>query len=131
METALNVIAGTHDFKDWEQIKFNQEQLIIAEGGQSELNIKFQKRLNALTNSMNQIQKVDRDEETHLLEIILANNRIVITDLENILMGLALAKLNIVSPAILDSSDISEFKDKQPTYISLVEILEFVWCWIY
>jgi len=122
--TALKVIAGTPDFNDWEQIKFNQEQLINAEEGQSELSIKFQERLNTLTNSMNQIQKVDREEGTHLLEIILAKNRIVITDLENILMGLTLAKLNIVGPAILDSSDISEFKDKQPTNISLVEILE-------
>jgi len=57
--TALKVIAGTPDF-NWEQIKFNQEQLINAEEGQSELNIKFQKRVNAITNSMNQIQKVDR-----------------------------------------------------------------------
>ncbi len=42
---------------------------------------------------MNQIQKYETNKETHLLEIILAKNRIIITDLENILMGLTLAKL--------------------------------------
>ncbi len=74
---------------------------------------------------MNQIQKYETNKETHLLEIILAKNRIIITDLENILMGLTLAKLNIVSPAILDGADVSEFRHKQPIiYISLVEILE-------
>jgi len=31
--TALKVIAGTPDFNDWEQVKFNQEQLINAENG--------------------------------------------------------------------------------------------------
>jgi len=58
--------------------------------------IKYQitTRLNELATAMNQISKT----ETHLLEIILAKNRIVITDLENILMGLSIAKLNIVSP---------------------------------
>jgi len=71
---------------------------------------------------MNQIQKFEINKETHLLEIILATNKIVITDLENIVMGLALAKLNIVSPAILDSYDIGEFKDRQPANISLKEI---------
>jgi len=39
-------------------------------------------------------------------------------------MGLALAKLHIVSPAILDSSDIGEFRDRQPIDVSLIELLE-------
>ncbi|EAL58576.1 envelope protein [Wolbachia endosymbiont of Drosophila ananassae] len=97
-----------------------------ADEGQTELNIKFQERLNELANAMNQIQKYETNKETHLLEIILAKNRIIITDLENILMGLTLAKLNIVSPAILDGAEVSEFRDKQPINInsSLVEILE-------
>ncbi len=122
--TALKVIAGTPDFNDWEEIKFNQEQLIRTEESQTELNIKFQTRLNELATAMNQISKTETDKETHLLEIILAKNRIVITDLENILMGLTLAKLNIVSPSILDETDIGEFRDRQPIDISLIELLE-------
>lgn len=39
-------------------------------------------------------------------------------------MGLTLAKVNIVGPAILDSANITEFKDKKPTNFSLVEFLE-------
>jgi len=74
--------------------KTNQDQLTKTEKNQTELNIKFQTLLNELATAMNQISKT----ETHLLEIILAKNRIVITDLENILMGLSIAKLNIVSP---------------------------------
>jgi len=38
-------------------------------------------------------------------------------------MGLTLAKLNIVSPAILDSSDIGEFRDRQID-VNLIELLE-------
>jgi len=121
---ALKAIAGTADFNDWEQIKFNQEKLMRTDEGQTELNIKFQKRLNELANAMNQVQKFEAGKETHLLEIILAKNRMVITDLENILMGLPRAKLNIVCPAILDSSDIGEFRDRQPIDVSLIELLE-------
>jgi len=47
------------------------------------------------------------------MEFILDKNGIVVTDLENILMGLILAKLNIIILAIVDSSDIGEFKDRQ------------------
>jgi len=122
--TALKVIASTPDINDWEQIKFNQEQLMKTDEGQTELNIKFQERLNELANAMNQVQKFETDRETQLLEIILAKNRIVITDLENILKSLTLAKLNIVSPAILDSSDIGEFRDRHPIDVSLIELLE-------
>jgi len=114
IETALRVILGTPDFNDWEQSKFNYEQLMRTDEGQTELNINFQERLNELANAMNQIQKLYTYKKTHLLEIILAKNSIVITDLENILMGLTLAKLNIVSPALLDSY-IGEFKDR-PAY---------------
>jgi len=80
----------------------------------------LQERLNEIANAKNQIQKIETNKETHLLDIILAKNRIIITDLENILMGLALAKLNIVSLAVPDGCDIGEFKDRQPTHISLI-----------
>lgn len=75
---------------------------------------------------MNQFQKSETNKGTHLLEIILAKNRIVITDLKNILMCFTLAKLNIPvpSPAILDNSDIGGFRDRQPIDVSLIEILE-------
>jgi len=59
--TALKVIAGTPGFNDWEQIKFNQEQLMRADEGQTELNIKFQKRLNELANAINQVQKFETE----------------------------------------------------------------------
>ncbi len=68
-----------------------------ADEGQTELNIQFQERLKELAIAMNQIQKYETNKETHLLEIILEKNRIIITDLENILMGLTLAKLNSFS----------------------------------
>lgn len=75
---------------------------------------------------MNQIQKYESNKGTHLLEIILAKNRIIITDLENIIMVLTIAKINILSPAILYGADLNEFRDKPPVNIniSLVEILE-------
>jgi len=60
---------------------------------------------------MNQISKTETDKEALLLEIILAKN------------GIVIAKLNIVSPSILDETAISEFRDRQPT-ISLIELLE-------
>jgi len=37
---------------------------------------------------------------------------------------LTLAKLNFVSPSILDETDIGEFRDRQPIDISLIELLE-------
>jgi len=59
----LKVIAGTPDFDDWEQIKFKQEQLSRTEESQKELNIKFQDRLNELTNTLNRNQKSDQSLE--------------------------------------------------------------------
>jgi len=75
--------------------------------------IKYQitTRLNELATAMNQISKTETDKEALLLEIILAKN------------GIVIAKLNIVSPSILDETAISEFRDRQPT-ISLIELLE-------
>lgn len=68
-------IAGTPDFKNREQVKFNQNQLIGVEEEQTELNIKFKKRLNKPANAMNQIHKYETNKQTHMLKIILAKNR--------------------------------------------------------
>lgn len=121
--TALKVIAGTPDFDDWEQIKFKQGQLIDSANRQIEINTKLQSRLNEITRSMNAISKTDNADSEHLFESILAKNRIIITNLEDLILSVTLAKINLISPLILDSVDIHELANELLTNTSLADIL--------
>lgn len=60
---------------------------------------------------MNAISKTDNADSEHLLESILAKNRIIITNLEDL------------SPLILDSVDIHELANEHLTNTSIADIL--------
>jgi len=122
--TALKVVAGTPDFEDWEQIKFKQTQLIEAETKQIEINTRIQTRLNELTMTLNSIRDTDGNDMGHMYETILAKNRIIITDLQNLILALTLAKIDLISPVILDNDDINELILQHFTNISVADLLE-------
>jgi len=70
--SALQVIAGTSDFKDWEQIKFRQLLLIQAENNQIDINSQIQTQFNLLSQQVNSINKSDKINSDHLYETVLA-----------------------------------------------------------
>jgi len=101
--SALKVIAGTPDFEDWKQIKFRQLQLIQAENNQIDINSKIQTQFNLLFQQVNSISMSHKIDFDHLYETVLAKNRAVITELENLMASITLAKITLLSPVILDN----------------------------
>lgn len=126
--TALKVIAGTPDFDDFEKSKFRQEQLIESNNRQIDINTKINEQLQILTNTVNSILKSEHNRNAlnteHLYETLLARNRISIINLENLILSISLAKLNIVDPAVLDSNEIhSIIMNGSSTDTSVSEIM--------
>lgn len=72
---------------------------------------------------MNAIGKTDNADSEHLFESILAKNRIIITNLEDLILSVTLAKINLISPLILDSVNIHELANEHLTNTSLADIL--------
>jgi len=118
----LKVVAGTPDFDDWEHIKIRQEQLIEEENRQIGIISKIQEQLNTVTESLNKIYKSDETDGKYLYETILAENRTIITDLENLLLTLTLAKIDLISPSILNNIDIKDLLNEHLTNISVANI---------
>jgi len=118
--SALKANSGNPDFDDWEQVRFKQNQLIESESNQVEINSKVQTRLNELSKSINAIYKSDEMDKSHLFEIILAKNRIIINDLENLIFSITLARINLINPVILDEIDIKLITKSSQTLVLLI-----------
>jgi len=54
----------------------------------------------------------------------LAKNRVIIQELENLILAITLSKLNVISPIILNDVDVKEIESKHPTNVSVSDILE-------
>jgi len=113
----LKAIAGTPDFDDWEKIKFKQNQLIESESKQIEINTKSQTSLNDVSRAIKKILKPDAEVE-HFSATILAKNRLIITNLEDLILTVTLAKINLIS------IDIKELSNEQLTNTSITDLLE-------
>lgn len=107
--TALKIIAGTPDFDDFEGLKFKQQELVESINRQVSINTKTQDQLNRLTDVVNKITRSSKREQIdtgHLYEILLARNRMIIAEIETLLMSVTLAKIGIINPVLLDSEDL-------------------------
>ena len=127
MGTALKVIAGTPDFDDFNEIKFQQENLIESNNRQILINSKNSQQINKLTDAVNflisekRFQEIDSEK---LYETLLARNRIIINNLQNLILSISLAKLNIVDPAILDAEEVKNiYKENSITEVSVSELM--------
>lgn len=125
--SALKVIAGTPDADDFENLRLNQKQLIDSNNRQIEINTKLQIKIETLTNAINTIIKNTKKEQIdtgNLFEILLARNRMILMDLQNLILSVALAKLNIVNPTILDQEDLKLLNDsEQYTNVSISDLI--------
>lgn len=120
---ALKVIAGNPDFDDWEQIRFKQQELVEAESRQIEINTGFKERMDELVGSINSVYRSNAIDTEHLYEIILTKNRMVAADLQNLIMAVTLAKLNLVASTILNEIDVRKIIGERLTDISVADIL--------
>ena len=125
--SALKVIAGTPDFDDFEETKFNQKQLMEQNDKQVEINSRINSQLQKLTLTINSvINTVNRNhiDTDKLYETILARNRISIINLNNLILSVSLAKINVIDLAILDSDELdSVIKNDDFTESSISEIM--------
>lgn len=125
--TALKVVAGTPDFDDFENVKFKQRELIESENRQILVNTKTQAQINKLTETVNVIiknSKIQQIDTGHLYETLLARNRIIISELETLMLSVTLARIKIINPAILDSNDLKNIVNKHSTNITVSDLME-------
>jgi len=125
--TALKYIAGTPDFDDFEHVRFIQERLLDNNERQSLINSELQQKINNVTDALNKIMKINKgmpNDNNNFLQLVIHRNRIIITELTNIIYSVTLAKLNIVNPTLLNKNEVESvlFKEKFEN-ISVSDIL--------
>lgn len=129
--SVLKIIAGTPDADDFENIKVVEKQLVDSNNRQIDINTKTQIQIEKLTNAVNSILTKTKKEQINtvtLFEIVMARNRMIIMELENLILSVTLAKTNIVNPTILDQEDlkflINNSKYEHYTNFSVSELME-------
>lgn len=124
--TALKVIAGTPDFNDFEEIKYYQRELLDAADKQRTINTDIQEQINKLTDTINTIIKSESSkiDTGHLYETLLARNRMIISEIETLMLTVTLAKIDIINTAILDSEDINTIVNKHATNTTITDVIE-------
>jgi len=76
-----------------------------------------------LSHRINSFSKSGETDLDHLYETVLEKNRAVITELENLITAIALAKLNLLSPVILDNIDVGDICNEHLTKVSVADVL--------
>jgi len=118
-------VAGTPDAEDFEKIKPDEFQLINANNRQISINNKVQDQINNISPTVNQLLRSAKEAQIdsgHLYEMLLSRNRMLIMELQN-LLAIALAKVNIVSPSILDHAELEGMWMEEPTDTPIKDIL--------
>jgi len=91
------------------KVEITEAQLVESNSRQIIINSDTQKHINRLTDTINKIinaRKNDLVDTPHLFEAQLASNRMLFTEIQNLILTITLAKSNIVNPTILDDADL-------------------------
>lgn len=107
--SALKVVAGPPDAADFEIIRFSESQLIESNNTHVIINTETQNQINRLTDTVNKIlaaKQQDAVDTPHLYETLLARNRMLISEIENLMLTITLAKSKIINPSILNHNDL-------------------------
>jgi len=125
--TALKVIAGTPDAADFDMLKMSEARLIESNNRQVIINTQTQNKINELTETVNKIIKAERNnivDTSHLYEVLYARNRILITEIQNVMLTVTLAKANIINPAVFNQNDLKSVFVDHPTEVPIISLLE-------
>lgn len=126
LDTALKIIADTLDADDFEK-RLNQKQLTESDNRQIHMNTKIQIQIEKLTNAINTIfmnPKKEQLDNMKLFEMLFTRNRIILTELQNLMLSVTMAKVSIVNPIILDQDDLkSLISDKEYTNTSISNLM--------
>lgn len=125
--TVLKYIAGTPDHDDFDKITNTVEQLIDSQDRQFTINTEVQKEINSLTTTVNKILKVEKQREIdtgNLYDILLARNRAIITELDNLITSITFAKIGVLNPILLDSNEVNFIiKNEHFTNLSVADVM--------
>ncbi|KPU81751.1 uncharacterized protein Dana_GF27280, partial [Drosophila ananassae] len=125
--TALKVVAGTPDAADLEMLNMSESRLIESNNRQVVINTETQKQINKLTDAVNEIIKAKKNnlvDTPHLYEVLLARNRMLITEIQNLMLTVTLAKSNIINPAIFNHEDLKSVLVDHPTEVPVISLIE-------
>jgi len=103
--------------------------VIDSNNRQIEINNRIQGQINKLTETVNQILKTTKSSQIdtgHLYETLLSRNRMIMMELQNLKLGIALDKINVVSPNILDHADLDNVWMVEPTDTPIKDILSVI-----
>ncbi|XP_032289313.1 retrovirus-related Env polyprotein from transposon gypsy isoform X1 [Drosophila virilis] len=125
--TALKVVAGTPDANDFRKTELTQMQLVTASNRQISINSRMQEKINQLTDTVNRIIKSSKEKQAdtgHLFETLSTRNRMIITEIGNLMLTLTLVKINVINPTIIDYSDLMNILTDQITGTPITDILK-------
>uniref|UniRef100_A0A0A1XN32 Retrovirus-related Env polyprotein from transposon gypsy n=1 Tax=Zeugodacus cucurbitae TaxID=28588 RepID=A0A0A1XN32_ZEUCU len=106
-----------------------EAQLIESNNRQVVINTRTQEQINALTSTVNELLKEAKKEKidtAHLFEILLNRNRIMITEIQNIMLAITLAKIKVVNPVIIDNEGLKSILVGPITDIAITELMEVI-----
>jgi len=121
------VVAGTPDADDLSRINNNQASLIEANNRQVVINTETQKHINSFTYTVNRILKKKKGglvDSGHLLETLLARNRMLISEIQNCMLTITISKNNIINPTIFNHNDLKAIFDEQLTEVPIVSLMD-------
>jgi len=124
--TALKVVAETPDAEDFEKIKFNEFQLINANNRQVNINDKVHDQINRISTTVYRLLRSAKESQIdtgYLFEMLLTRNRMIAMELQNVMLAVALAKVNIVRTSILDHADLESVWMEEPTETAIKDVL--------
>lgn len=91
-----------------------------------EINTRVQNQINQLTVTVNSILKAAKGSQVdtgHLYETLLSRNRMLMMELQNLMLAITLAKLSIVIPNILDHADLRSVWLEEPTNTPIGDLI--------
>lgn len=96
LRTALEVIARTTHFDDFENLKLRQRNLINSENKQIEINPIAEKGINESTGTVNQIIKNTNDKKKSLLATYM-KQCLQVSEMKTLISAVTLAKIGIIN----------------------------------
>jgi len=108
-------------------LKMSESRLIESNKRQVIINTQTQDKIKKLTDTVNKIIKAKQNnivDTSHLYDVLLARNRILITEIQNVMLTVTLSKANIINRAILNHDDLKSVLVDHPTQVPIISLLE-------
>jgi len=93
------------------------------------INNTVQDQINRISTTVNQLLRSAKEYQIdtgHLYEMLLTRNRIIAMELQNVMLAVAQAKVNIVCPSIQDHADLESVWMEELTETAIKDVLSVV-----